>query len=178
MKARDAENDHELIQIIDNAFQRLEGFMTPRCIWREFKLIHFDGGIEIEGARIFSKDIARLTARADKCILIAATLGHEVDRQISLAQQKNMLEGLALDSAASVQVDEFLDEYIKNQIVPGLKAGEFLTSRFSPGYGDLKMEVTEEIISLLNASKQIGLSVTCSMMMSPIKSVTAVIGFY
>ena len=54
----------------------------------------------------------------------------------------------------------------------------WLTHRFSPGYGDLSMNVTEDIITILNATKRIGLSVTRSLMMSPVKSVTAIAGLF
>ena len=166
----------ELISTVKNAFERLENNINPRCVFGRFNIIHFDGGIEIEGACIYSKNIEKLTSRSNECYLLAATLGHEADRQISISQQKNMLDGIALDACASVRIDAFIDYIIKNKIKPGLKEGENLTPRFSPGYGDLNMNVTEDIIAILNASKYIGLSVTRSMMMSPIKSVTAIIG--
>lgn len=173
----EAHND-ELIRTVDEAFGRLEGYVTPRCVWGRFHIVHFDGGIELEGTYIYSNNIAKLTSRSDECILLAATLGHEADRQISLAQRKNMLDGIALDACASVRIDAYIDEFMKNEIVPELFDGEHLTSRFSPGYGDLNMNVTEDIISILNATKRIGLSVTRSLMMSPIKSVTAITGLF
>ena len=40
------------------------------------------------------------------------------------------------------------------------------------------MNVTEDIIAILNASKRIGLGVTGSLMMSPVKSVTAIAGLF
>ena len=168
----------ELVRTVVEAFGRLEGYITPRCVWGRFHVVHFDGGFEIEGAYIYSNDIARLTARSDECIMLAATLGHETDRQITIAQNRNMLDGIALDACASVRIDAFIDQYIRSEIVPGLREGERMTSRFSPGYGDLKMNVTEDIIAILNATKRIGLSVTGSMMMSPIKSVTAITGLF
>ena len=171
-------HNHELIRTVSEAFGRLEGYITPRCVWGRFHVVHFDGGIEIEGTYIYSNDIARLTARSDECILLAATLGHETDRQISLAQRKNMLDGIALDACASVKVDAFIDEFIRHEIISELHENEHLTSRFSPGYGDLNMNVTEDIIAILNATKRIGLSITRSLMMSPIKSVTAIIGLF
>lgn len=168
----------ELVRTVVEAFGRLEGYITPRCVWGRFHVVHFDGGFEVEGAYIYSNDIARLTARSDECIMLAATLGHETDRQITLAQNRNMLDGIALDACASVRIDAFIDQFIRSEIVPGLREGEHMTSRFSPGYGDLEMNVTEDIIAILNATKRIGLSVTGSMMMSPIKSVTAVTGLF
>ena len=176
MKVPPDKKTPELVETVKNAFEKLENYIAPRCIFGRFHIKKFDGGIEIEGAYIYSSNIAKLTSKSDECYLLAATLGHEADRQILIAQQKNMLDGIALDSCASVCVDAFIDDFIKNEIEPGLKEKEFLTTRFSPGYGDLNMNVTEDIITILNAAKHIGLSVTRSMMMTPIKSVTAIIG--
>lgn len=169
-------HDDELINTVREAFSKLENFIMPRFVYGRFPIVHFDGGIELAGAYIYSENIARLTSRSDECYLLAFTLGAEVDRQINIAQQRNMLDGLALDSCASVLVDEICDSFIESEIKPGLKTGEFMTSRFSPGYGDLSMSVTEDIIMILNATKRIGLSVTRSLMMSPIKSITAITG--
>ena len=168
----------ELIRTVSEAFGRLEGYITPRCVWGRFHAVHFDGGIEIEGAKIFSNDISRLTSRSDDCILLAATLGHETDRQITIAQNKNMLDVLALDSCASVRIDSYIDSVMRSEISVNLRENERMTSRFSPGYGDLSMNVTEDIIAILSATKRIGLSVTRSLMMSPVKSVTAIAGLF
>lgn len=178
MRVPPGAHNQELVRTVTDAFGRLEGYITPRCVWGRFHIVHFDGGIEIDGTYIYSNDIARLTARSDECILLAATLGHETDRQISFAQRKNMLDGIALDACASVRIDEFIDDFVRSEILSNLHKGERLTSRFSPGYGDLRMSVTEDIIAILNATKRIGLSVTHSMMMTPIKSVTAIIGLF
>ncbi len=176
MKVPPDSHSPELIETVSRAFNSLEKIMTPRCVYGRFFIKKFNENIEIEGAKFFSRDITRLTSRSDECYLLAATLGHEVDRQILIASQKNMLEGLTLDACASVKIDDFIDGFIKNEIKPGLKDGEFLTSRFSPGYGDLSMNVTEDIIAILDATKRIGLSVTKSLMMTPVKSVTAIMG--
>ena len=176
MRVPPAVQDEELTRTVSEAFSKLTGYVEPRCVWGRFPILRYDGGFELEGAYIYSNDIARLTAKSDECILLAATLGHEVDRQITLAQQKNMLDGVALDACASVMVDAYIDDLVMNEVVPRLQEGEKLTHRFSPGYGDLKMSVIEDIITILNATKRIGLSVTRSLMMTPIKSVTAIIG--
>ena len=176
MKVPPDHQNQELIETVRRAFEKLENYVTPRCVWGRFHIIHFDGGIELEGAYIYSENIAKLTSGSDECYILAVTLGHEVDRQISLTQQKDMLDGIALDSCASVRADALCDYVIKNEIMPGLHKGEKLTPRFSPGYGDLKMSVTEDILQILNANKRIGLSTTNSLMMTPIKSITAIIG--
>ena len=52
----------------------------------------------------------------------------------------------------------------------------FLRSRFSPGYGDLGLEMQKDIFAVLDCPRKIGLSLNESLLMSPSKSVTAIIG--
>jgi cobalamin-dependent methionine synthase I len=51
-----------------------------------------------------------------------------------------------------------------------------LVSRYSPGYGDLPLEMQREIIRALDCGRTIGVTLTESLLMQPSKSVTAVIG--
>ena len=52
----------------------------------------------------------------------------------------------------------------------------YLRPRFSPGYGDFDICYQEPVVRMLNCAKTIGLTLTDSFMMTPTKSVTAVIG--
>ena len=171
-------HDNELVSIVKNSFAELEKFIAPRCVWGKFDISHFDGGFKIAGTDFYSRDLSRLTARSNQCFLIAATLGAEVDRQIILAQKKDMLKGIALDACASVRIDSFCDSFVKSEIENTLSENNFLTSRFSPGYGDAPLKLNEDIIIMLNAQKNIGLSLTSSFMLTPVKSITAVIGVF
>ena len=51
-----------------------------------------------------------------------------------------------------------------------------MTPRFSPGYGDLPIELQRDFLTLLDASRKIGLTATESSMLVPSKSITALIG--
>ena len=48
--------------------------------------------------------------------------------------------------------------------------------RFSPGYGDLSLEMQRDIFRVLDCPRKIGLTLNESLLMSPSKSVTAIIG--
>ena len=52
--------------------------------------------------------------------------------------------------------------------------GKRLKPRRSPGYGDLPIELSREIINCLDATKKIGVSITDSNLLVPSKSVTAI----
>lgn len=55
-------------------------------------------------------------------------------------------------------------------------AGGDTRPRFSPGYGDLPLALQRDIFHALDCARKIGLTLNDSLMMSPAKSVTAIIG--
>ena len=54
--------------------------------------------------------------------------------------------------------------------------GYFVTGRFSPGYGDLPIDLQRDLLALCDAPRRIGLSATPSNLLTPGKSVTALLG--
>ena len=166
----------ELAERVARTFELLESFVRPRRVWGRFPVSVEGQGIRLGGeVRIESGDLARLMARSRECWVMAVTLGPEVDRRILLAQKRDMLDGVALDACASVRADALCDE-AEGEIFRELREGEFPTMRFSPGYGDAPLSASADLIALLDATRRIGLTLTRSYMMTPVKSVTALIG--
>ena len=62
------------------------------------------------------------------------------------------------------------------QILGEAKSGARLRPRFSPGYGDLPLEMQKDIFSLLGCPSNVGITLNESLIMSPSKSVTAIVG--
>ena len=56
------------------------------------------------------------------------------------------------------------------------KDGLFVRPRYSPGYGDLSLDVQSSFLKALNAQKTIGLFLSEGGVMQPEKSVTALMG--
>ena len=127
--------------------------------------------------KIVGNSIIKHLDGCEKVICMAVTVGFEIEREINKKFERGeYLASVLLDAAATAAVEQASDLMEKNFAAKFSKDGYKMRWRFSPGYGDLSMSVTEDIIAILNASKHIGLCVTRSMMMSPIKSVTAIIG--
>lgn len=55
-----------------------------------------------------------------------------------------------------------------------LSEGEILKPRRSPGYGEMPLSLSREIIAKLDATKKIGVAMTDSNLLVPSKSVTAI----
>ena len=56
------------------------------------------------------------------------------------------------------------------------KEGKYLTGRFSPGYGDWDIAVQPLVAAALDTVRKAGLCVTDTNLMTPRKSVTAILG--
>ena len=104
---------------------------------------------------------------------MCATLGSEVDALIRRTQVTDMAKTLWLDAAASAAIEQVCDE-VQLDIAQRLERS--LTTRFSCGYGDLPLSAQPHFLSCLDAGRKIGLHLSPSGMLVPIKSVTAVIG--
>ena len=128
----------------------------------------FVADTELEG-----KSIKKLLAPCNKCVVMAITVGFELDMKISALGSSSPALSLLADAAASSAVEDACDaccESIESEL--GVK----LTPRFSPGYGDLPMNIQPALLTLTNARRDLGLTVGSGCMLSPIKSVTAIAG--
>lgn len=110
------------------------------------------------------------------CILMAVTIGRRVDEELRRRQITDMSGAVILDSCASSAVESICNQLEADLEVEFEGRGLFLTDRFSPGYGDLPLDLQPAICRTLSTEKNIGLSITGGMLMMPTKSVTAFIG--
>ena len=107
-------------------------------------------------------------------ILFAATLGTEIDRIIRLSSVTDMTRALVLDACAGAFIEQFCiraDSEIASEFPE-----KYLTWRFAPGYDDFPLDAQESLLKALDANRKIGLSVSDSLILTPLKSITAVIG--
>ena len=123
---------------------------------------------------LVGEDIKNHLEGCERVIVFASTLGVAVDRYISRLQVADMASAVMADAAASSYIEGFCRE--ADSVLAKEFAPLFLTWRFSPGYGDFPIELQGKFLSLIEADKKIGLHVTRSSMLLPVKSVTAVIG--
>ena len=121
-------------------------------------------------------DISDLLKDCSRCILLAVTIGGAVDRTLRKAQISDMADAVILDFCASSAVEDLCSQINDDLEKMFESKGFFLTDRFSPGYGDLPIELQREICRVLQTDKRLGLSANSSNMLIPSKSITAVIG--
>ena len=123
-----------------------------------------------------SKDISELLRDCDKCVLMCATLGFNIEKNIRRYSYNNLTKGIIIDACATTSIEEVCD-LVQDSILDKIaKEEKSLTMRYSPGYGDLDISANRDILNVLDAHRKIGVTVTNTGIMIPRKSVVALIG--
>lgn len=107
---------------------------------------------------------------------MAVTLGMDNERALIQAQALSPLEGLMFDACSSSLVEEAACTVSASIEDLAREAGFQATKRFSPGYGDLTLDIQPAFLKTLRADSLLGIHVGSSQMMTPTKSITAIIG--
>lgn len=173
---RHAADDRTLAMIADS-FAGLKASSGRKSIYRIFNLQQSTDERFTVGTTVMrSKGLGRNLKGCTKIVLFGATLGLEADRLIARFSLTDMAKAVILQACAAALLEEYCDE-CQESIAGELKEeGLYLRPRFSPGYGDFDIKYQIPIMGMLDCAKRIGLTMTRSFMMTPTKSVTAVMG--
>ncbi|MEE0859708.1 MAG: methionine synthase [Acutalibacteraceae bacterium] len=149
---------------------------VPRYRYAVYDINETAQGIEVLGTNILltGEDIKRHLHGCYGIVLMCATISGKIDILIRKTQLEDMSKAIVVNSLSSVAIEQVCDKAEKeiyNQL------GEcYKTWRYSPGYGDLPINLQKDILTTLDAPRKIGLCTSESMTLTPIKSVTAIIG--
>ncbi len=108
---------------------------------------------------------------SSKAFVFAVTLGHDVDRLLKRLSVTSVYEHYVVDALASSYAEKACD--MAQNIIKG---DIDCYNRFSPGYGDISLEIQPRILELLGAGKYINIAIGKNLLMSPAKSITAIMG--
>ena len=150
--------------------------LRPRYVYRLFDLEHENSGIRVSGTEVCltGRTAETMLAQCGRCVLLACTIGVEFDTMLRTEQARDMGRAVMLDACGSAWAEAGCNaaEEELRAALPGL----YLTDRFSPGYGDLPLGLQPAICAALDAERRVGIHVSDSYLMNPVKSVTAIIG--
>ena len=171
------EVDDKTLQEIQDSFRELERLADKKSIYRIFELsLKDENELKIGNVEIYSRNLRTNLKDCKQVVLFVATLGTEVDRLIRKMQVVDMAKAVVMQACAATLLEEYSDELQQKIAEHMQEQGKYIRPRFSPGYGDFSIQHQKDVLAMLETSKRIGVTMTDSYMLTPTKSVTAVIG--
>ena len=170
--------DEQMKHLFEECLSECEGALSYKACWREFPLLFCGEEINLGFARTKSRALFTNLKGCGKIVLFAATVGHEMDRLIKKQTLLSPAKSVCLQAIGSERVESLCDTLNAELKEQYKKQGFLLKPRFSPGYGDLPLSLQREIMPALDCAQLLGINLGENLMMSPSKSVTAIIGVY
>lgn len=169
--------DAQTLACLERAAETLAACAAARHVLLTFPLHLEENAVSLGGCVFESASLAAHLRGCPEAVLFAATLGAEADRcMLRASASGNVLEALALQACAASAIERYCDDCCAALAADEAKRGLYPLPRFSPGYGDLSLAYQRPLLRLLQADRTLGLSLTEGCMLTPTKSVTAVIG--
>lgn len=159
--------DVQMLHTADDCEKKLLSAVQPRYCWKIFdkQQLH---------TLLIGEDIRKHLDSCDRVILFCATLSGSTDTCIRRMQTVDVFAGMMTDAMASALTEQYCDA-VEKEILSQFPE-QYATWRFSPGYGDMPLEIQEDFLRLIQAEKRLGICVSEGGLLIPTKSVTALIG--
>lgn len=165
-------NDPQLNEMFSACWQELQPVLSCRACYTTFP-ISLDKKLHLGFATVESKALAKNLTGCTHILLFAATIGAGADRLIQRYSRISPARAVCMQAVSAAAIEAYCDLLNIELIRPFAGA----KPRFSPGYGDLPLQLQQNIQQALQFEK-IGITLTDSGLMAPSKSVTAMIGVY
>ncbi len=159
-------------ELIEECKKRLIGVIDCRfCAVRTEIRYPAENMVDIGFGEFKSRSLYKNLDGSGQAFIFAVTLGLGVDRLLLKLSCVSSAEYFITDALASAYTESACDE--AQRLITG---GAECRRRFSPGYGDLSLELQPKILNMLSAGKLLNITLSKSLLMTPKKSVTAIIG--
>ncbi len=127
--------------------------------------------VDIGFGPVLSRNLVKALLGCSEAYVFGVTLGMDVDRYLLRLSKTSVSEMYLCDSIASAYAEAAADR--AQELLLG---ADCKNVRFSPGYGDLSLEYQRDILKILDAKSNLGITLTDSLLMKPQKTITAIVG--
>ena len=159
------------LSILEKCIYEVRGAASPKASAAEVEISVSGDEVKIGGIEVRSRNLAKNLEGCTRATVMAVTLGVGVDMLLRRKSVTSPSEHFVCDGVASALAEAAAD-----------MAEEFFMGecthrpRFSPGYGDLSLDIQRDVLSVCDAEKLLGIKLTDTLLMIPTKSITAIIG--
>ena len=176
----------ELDARVDGVVARCLEVARPAGVWRVFEVAGreptADGRASVQLAgtslELVGESMREHMAGACAVAVMAVTAGMPVEQELRRLSLTDPVEQCIFDAAGTTTVERAADACEASVVAAAHEAGLYTNFRFSPGYGDMPLQTQPVLLAALDAQRKLGITLSKSLLMTPTKSVTAVIGLF
>jgi hypothetical protein len=169
--------------LIETCVRELIDISSPRNYYLSFPIVWGKSAdpeiipITIDSMTIKSRNLTRNLRGCTRAVLLAATLGLGCDRLIRRAELAgSMTKAAVFQAAGAAMIEAYVDDVNRKIRSEAGADGLFCRPRYSPGYGDVPLSHQRDFDRILGLEKNAGIVLSDTLLMTPSKSVTAIIG--
>lgn len=172
---RTAPPEADVSALMEKAAGEMQAVMKAQAVFEIFDLSVIEQELRFADVTLQSRDLDRNLAGCSQVALLAATIGPQVDSLIRRYSSLNPVYASILQATGAMFIEELVD--LVNSEIKKIAAAQGLKTkpRYSPGYGDVPLQVQKDFFRLLPCTR-IGLTLMDTLIMAPEKSVTAFVG--
>lgn len=176
----------ELDARVDGVVERCLEIARPMGSWDIFEVVGreplADGrsAVQLAGTslQLVGESMEKHMAGAVAAAVLAVTAGMGVERELRRLSLTDPVEQVIFDAAGTTAVERAADACEASIVAAARERGLYTNFRFSPGYGDMPLECQPTVLATVDAQRRLGITLSKSLLMTPTKSVTAVIGLF
>ena len=161
-------------ELLESCLDEIDGKVDYRICYAEYPVSLCADEINLGFGKVRSASLVKNLEGCNSVIVFCATVGVEIDRLIARYSKIQPSRSIMLQAIGTERVEALCDAFCAE--LSAERENCKLHKRFSPGYGDLPLELQRGIFLSLECEKKIGVTLGESLFMTPTKSVTAIIG--
>ena len=169
------EKDPSLESLLQEVWEEAQPALSYHICYLHIPL-EWEDGLPVLPFSSKSRNLATCLAGCTEVILFAGTIGAKYDHLISRAQRLSPTRALFLQALGAERIEGLCNTFCDRMEAENAARGLVKTPRYSPGFGDLPLEVQRDFFRVLDISHKLGISLGDTLLMTPSKSVTAIFG--
>ncbi len=166
----------DLCELLSECLSEALPILSYRVCYATFPITRERNILDLGFTKTNSKALAKNLAQCDEIILFSATVGVSLDRLIAKYGKLSPTKALIFQAIGAERVEKLCEAFLSDVETEYKAKNKTLRPRFSPGFADFPLSYQSDIFATLNPHKHIGVTLNDSLLMSPTKSVTAIVG--
>jgi hypothetical protein len=166
------------LEAFHRALEEIRESMQPTAAWESHRVKGFlhESLLLENGVRLSGGPLVEVMNGAEELYVAVLTLGAETDSRIAHYQKnREIFKALVLDELATWALDLARQQFCRELETNLVLEGKRVSAPLSPGESTWPVSEQSKLFKLVDA-EAIGVSLTPSMVMRPLKSLTVVLG--